>query len=221
MAKLYIYGTIGFDVEADYIRAALDDMEGEVELRINSGGGDVFEGNAIYSLLESYKTKDGNSVTVYVDGIAASIASVIAMAGDTIHMSKNALMMIHNPWTPAAAGGSDDLRNLATVLDKIRETIVTVYESKTGMDRETLLAMMEDETWFSAAEAVNFGFADFVIDLSEEPAASIKAFNYVNAPNWLNDINAVNEVEPILPIRRKLAKVKLAINRCCNKINNN
>ena len=181
----------------------------------------MFEGNAIYSLLESYKTKDGNSVTVYVDGIAASIASVIAMAGDTIHMSKNALMMIHNPWTPAAAGGSDDLRNLATVLDKIRETIVTVYESKTGMDRETLLAMMEDETWFSAAEAVNFGFADFVIDLSEEPAASIKAFNYVNAPNWLNDINAVNEVEPILPIRRKLAKVKLAINRCCNKINNN
>tara|TARA_R110000824_G_scaffold11593_3_gene50803 strand:+ start:626 stop:1291 length:666 start_codon:yes stop_codon:yes gene_type:complete len=221
MAKLYIYGTIGFDVEADYIRAALDDMEGEVELRINSGGGDVFEGNAIYSLLESYKTKDGNSVTVYVDGIAASIASVIAMAGDTIHMSKNALMMIHNPWTPAAAGGSDDLRNLATVLDKIRETIVTVYESKTGMDRETLLAMMEDETWFSAAEAVNFGFADVVIDLSEEPAASIKAFNYVNAPNWLNDINTEIEVEPILPIRRKLAKAKLAINRCCNKINNN
>ena len=107
--KFYLYGTVGYDVDADFTRLALDSYpEGDLEVRINSGGGDVFEGQAIYSLLESWKTTTGGRVIVYIDGIAASVASVIAMAGSEIHMSSNALMMIHNPWTPAAVGGSDD-----------------------------------------------------------------------------------------------------------------
>ena len=219
MTTLYAYGTVGYDIDADWMRIALDDSSGHIDLRINSGGGDVFEGNAMYSLLESYKAREGNSIDVYVDGIAASIASVIAMAGDNVYMSANALMMVHNPWTPAAAGGSNDLRDMASVLDKIRDTIVTVYEAKTGMDRETLGAMMDEETWFSATEAVTYGFADKLVEASEEPVACIKAYNYVNAPEWLRMIEVQDATGdgPERYTKRNLAKAKLAVNRCCNK----
>jgi len=220
MNKIYVYGTIGYDVDADYMRHALDETQGELEIRINSGGGDVFEGNAIYSLLESYKSKEGNSVKVYVDGIAASIASVIAMAGDDVRMSSNALMMIHNPWTPSATGGSDDLRDMANVLDKIRETILTVYHSRTGIDRDTLGSMMDEETWLSAEEAFNFGFSDGIIEASEEPVASIKAFNYSNAPDWLKDMSPLKKRQArdrVKYIKRSQAKAKIASTRCCNK----
>jgi len=214
---------VGYDIDANYMRLALDEAtDGDLELRINSGGGDVFEGQAIYSLLESWKTTTGNRVIVYIDGIAASVASVIAMAGSEIHMSSNALMMIHNPWTPAAVGGSDDLRDLANVLDKIRETIVTVYETRSGIDRDAIGLMMDEETWFTAAEAVNFGFADQIVNASEETVASIKAFNYVNAPDWVHAVEPVEDdaAEPVA-VRRSLAKAKLAVERCCNKTSKN
>lgn len=221
--KIYVYGTIGYEIDADYLRLALDTADEDIELRINSGGGDVFEGQAIYSLLESWKSTTGGKITVYIDGIAASIASVIAMAGSEVHMSSNALMMIHNPWTPSATGGSGDLRDLASVLDKIRDTIVTVYETKSGMDRDTIGLMMDEETWFSAEEAVNFGFADQIVNASEEPIASIKAFNYVNAPDWVRGSTAVKAkvAEPPAPVRRSLAKARLAAERCCNKNSRN
>ena len=222
-SKIYLYGTVGYDIDASYVRLALDEAtDGDLELRINSGGGDVFEGQAIYSLLESWKTTTGGRVIVYIDGIAASVASVIAMAGSEIHMSSNALMMIHNPWTPAAVGGSDDLRDLANVLDKIRETIVTVYETRSGIDRDAIGLMMDEETWFTAAEAVNFGFADQIVNASEETVASIKAFNYVNAPDWVRAVEPVKDdaAEPVA-VRRSLAKAKLAVERCCNKTSKN
>lgn len=222
--RIYLFGTIGYDVNSDYMRMALDDVtEGDIELRINSGGGDVFEGQAIYSLVESWKTTTGGKVIVYIDGIAASIASVIAMAGSEIHMASNALMMIHNPWTPAATGSSDDLRDMASVLDKIRETIVSVYETRSGLDRDAIGLMMDEETWFTAAEAVNFGFADQIVNASEEPVASIKAFNYINAPEWVSEVvpPPVEVVEPPAPVRRSLAKARLALERCCNKTTRN
>ena len=222
-SKIYLYGTVGYDIDASYVRMALDEAsDGDLELRINSGGGDVFEGQAIYSLLESWKTTTGNRVIVYIDGIAASVASVIAMAGSDIQMSSNALMMIHNPWTPAAVGGADDLRDLANVLDKIRETIVTVYETRSGIDRDAIGLMMDEETWFTAAEAVNFGFADQIVNASEETVASIKAFNYVNAPDWVCAVEPVKDdaAEPVA-VRRSLAKAKLAAERCCNKNSKN
>jgi ATP-dependent protease ClpP protease subunit len=221
-SKIYLYGTVGYDIDANYVRLALDEADGDLELRINSGGGDVFEGQAIYSLLESWKATTGNRVLVYIDGIAASVASVIAMAGSEIHMSSNALMMIHNPWTPSAVGGSDDLRDLANVLDKIRETIVTVYETRSGIDRDAIGLMMDEETWFTAAEAVNFGFADQIVNASEETVASIKAFNYVNAPDWVQAVEPVEDdaAEPVA-VRRSLAKAKLALERCCNKTSKN
>jgi enoyl-CoA hydratase/carnithine racemase len=131
-------------------------------------------------------------------------------------------MMIHNPWTPSAVGGSDDLRDLANVLDKIRETIVTVYETRSGIDRDAIGLMMDEETWFTAAEAVNFGFADQIVTASEETVASIKAFNYVNAPDWVHAVEPVEDdaAEPVA-VRRSLAKAKLAVERCCNKTTKN
>ena len=222
-SKIYLYGTVGYDIDSNYMRLALDEAtDGDLELRINSGGGDVFEGQAIYSLLESWKTTTGNRVIVYIDGIAASVASVIAMAGSEIQMSSNALMMIHNPWTPAAVGGADDLRDLANVLDKIRETIVTVYETRSGIDRDAIGLMMDEETWFTAAEAVNFGFADQIVNASEETVASIKAFNYVNAPDWVQAVEPIEKAaaEPVA-VRRSIAKAKLAAERCCNKNSKN
>jgi ATP-dependent Clp protease protease subunit len=218
MSKLYLYGTIGYDIDADYVRLALDDTTGDLELRINSGGGDVFEGNSIYALLNSWKARPGNFLRIYVDGLAASIASVIAMSGNEVVMSNNSLMMIHNPWTPAAAGDANDLRETANVLDKVRDTIMTVYADRTGLDLDTIGNLMDEETWLSADEAINFGFADRIVSASEEAMASIKAFNYINAPEYLTKaVEPVLEDEPADVVGMTLAEAKLKLSRCCNK----
>jgi len=216
MSKLYIYGTVGYDIDSEYVRLALDEAEGELELRINSGGGDVFEGNSIYALLSSWKNKEGNRLTIYVDGLAASIASVIAMAGTEIVMSTNSLMMIHNPWTPAAAGDASDLRETAAVLDKVRETILAVYADRTGLDRETIGNLMDEETWLSAEEAINFGFADRLVAATDEPMACIKAFNYSNAPGSLENFSESTPVARSVRRGMSLAEAKLILSRCCN-----
>jgi ATP-dependent Clp endopeptidase proteolytic subunit ClpP len=124
-------------------------------IRINSPGGDVFEGQAIYSLLKAHKAKK----TVYVDGLAASIASVIAMAGDEIIIPENALMMVHNPWG-CMCGTADEMRQAADAMDKFTESIVAVYVRRTGKDLETVQQLMDEETWMTGAEAVELGFAD-------------------------------------------------------------
>ena len=146
--------------------AALGDIS-ELNVRINSGGGDVFAGLAIHSMLKRHQA----TVTVYVDGLAASIASVIAMAGDTVIMPKGSMMMIHNPWT-IAWGDADELRKSAETLDKVRESLIAVYADKTGMSRDEIIAVMDDETWLTADEAVKFGFADKIEE--SQIAASMK-----------------------------------------------
>lgn len=140
--------------------AALGDV-GEINVRINSGGGDVFAGQAIHSMLKRHAA----NVTVYIDGLAASIASIIAMAGDTVIMPKGAMMMVHNPWT-CAWGDSEELRKSADTLDKVRESLISVYEDKTGMSRDDITALMDEETWLTAEEAVEKGFADQVEEMA-------------------------------------------------------
>lgn len=184
LSNVYLYGEVGIDVDASFIRAAIDESPDGIDLRINSGGGEVFEGQAIYSLLNQYKVKTGNPVRVFIDSLAASIASVIAMAGDEIIMAENALLMIHNPWT-WGGGTSKELRETANVLDKVRDTLITVYETRTGLSRDTIGALMDEETWFNAKEAVEMGFADTIISPSQVAAASIKAFSYNHAPDEL------------------------------------
>lgn len=162
-AQLYIYGDIeatqfwGDELTPDVMRRQLDDCSGPMELHINSAGGDVFAGMAIYNLLKRY---DGG-ITVYIDGLAASIASVIAMAGDRIIMPENALMMIHNAWC-MTAGNAADLRRMAEELDRVDGLICDVYAARTGKEPEDLAAMMADETWFTASDALESGLIDEV-----------------------------------------------------------
>lgn len=166
-ADLYLYIEIaswgaGYSAHsAQSFKQELDDL-GEIEtlnIYINSPGGDVFEGNTIMNMLKRKKcTKN-----VYIDGLAASIASVIAMAGDKIIMPSNAMMMIHNAWT-YAIGNSKDLRKLADDLDKVNASIRQAYLDKAGdkLDEETLTTLMDNETWLTAQECFNYGLCDVV-----------------------------------------------------------
>lgn len=157
-AEIFIYDEIGYwgITAADFARdlKALGDIS-QIDLHINSPGGNVFDGTAIYNLLANHSA----AVTVYIDGLAASMASVIAMVGDVIHMPANALMMIHNPWS-FAGGEAEDLRKMADVLDKIKASLMTTYMKRTGKSEEEISQLMDEETWLTGAEAVEHGFAD-------------------------------------------------------------
>lgn len=147
---------------------ALGDVD-ELVVRINSPGGNVFAGQTIYSLLKTNQAK----ITVYIDGLAASAASVVAMAGDEIIMPRNAMMMIHNPWL-RVMGDSRELRKAAEMLDQVRETIIVAYQSKAvDMEKDKLIELMDDETWMTADEALEYGFIDKV-DEANQAAASTK-----------------------------------------------
>ena len=143
-------------------------------LRINSVGGDVFEAQAIYSYLQSHPA----NITVKIDGLAASAASVIAMAGDKVIMPRNTLMMIHNP-AGGVWGQSDDMRDTAEILDKIRDTIANVYIAKTGLEREKIISMMDAETWMDADEALNLKFCDEISEPVKISAMATKTGGFV------------------------------------------
>lgn len=130
-----------------------------VTVHINSPGGDVMAGAEIYSALLEHRLNGRGKVTVIITALAASAASVIAMAGDEILISPVAYMMIHNPWS-LAMGDAHDMRKEAKILDEIREGLITAYQRKTGMDREELRRMVDSETWMSATTCVEKGFAD-------------------------------------------------------------
>lgn len=147
---------------------ALSDID-TLTVYINSPGGDVFAAQAIYSMLARHKA----TIAVYVDGLAASGASLVAMAGDTVIMPKNAIMMVHNP-SASAWGYAEDLRKMADELDIIREAMIPVYTDKTGLTREEVIALLDAETWFTAEEAVEKGFADEVA-AEKKIAASLRA----------------------------------------------
>jgi ATP-dependent Clp protease protease subunit len=129
-----------------------------INLHINSPGGSVFDGVAIYNTLKSHPAR----VLVSIDAVAASIASVIAMAGDEIEVAENAMMMIHDP-TGVAAGGADDMRKTADLLDQVKNVIASTYIKRTKRTEADILSMMAEETWMSAADAVDMGFADVII----------------------------------------------------------
>ena len=145
-------------VVARNFRKALDQV-GDVVVRINSPGGDVLAGAEIYNALREHSTSGKGRVTVHVTALAASAASVVAMAGDTVLMNPTAYMMIHNPWS-IAAGDADDLRQLADQLDEIGEGIVEAYALKTGKSKAKLRELMDAETYMSAPTAIREGFAD-------------------------------------------------------------
>ena len=143
-----------------------------VTVRINSPGGDVMAGAEIYSALREHSMNGKGTVTVIVTALAASAASIIAMAGDRILMHPVAYMMIHNPWT-IAMGDAKELRKTAKTLDVISEGLVSAYQIRTGKDREELKKMLENETWMSAGTCVEEGFADGIYGAEAGAAASL------------------------------------------------
>ena len=148
----------GDEVTPGLFRDELQSCEGDITVWINSPGGDVFAAAQIYNMLMEYP---GN-VDVRIDGIAASAASVIAMAGNKVSMSPVAMMMIHNPMT-VAMGDKKVMQQAIDMLDEIKESIINAYELKTGQSRTKIAHMMDTETWFNAKKAVELGFADDIL----------------------------------------------------------
>lgn len=171
--ELSIYDDIGPDwagmIGAKTIKQALKGVSADAPLfvRINSIGGDCFEGAAIYNQLVRHKGK----VTVDIDGAAISAASIIAMAGDEVRIAKNAVLMIHNAWT-FAIGNAAELREQADVLDKISTSLASAY-SRTGKDEDEIAEMMAATTWMNADEAVEHGFADAVTPVKGKAAIEL------------------------------------------------
>jgi len=154
----------------------------QITLLINSPGGDVFEGNTIYNALRSHKAR----IKVKIMGVAASIASVIAVAGDNVEMPKNAMMMIHDPWS-WAIGDAEAMEKRAELLRKIKAGIITAYQSKTGQKAALLSNLMSKETWLTAQEAFDYGFAD-TITSPVQAQANFKTLSYYkNVPEQLRN----------------------------------
>jgi len=145
-----------------------------VTVHINSPGGDVMAGAEIYSALMEHRLNGKGKVTVIITALAASAASVVAMAGDEILISPVAYMMIHNPWT-VTAGDAKEMRKAAKTLDEIAEGLITAYQRKTGKTRDQLKKMLENETWMSAQTCVEEGFADGIYGGEISAAAFLPA----------------------------------------------
>lgn len=175
---IYLYDVIDdwFGVSATDFNKELSALKGkQVNLRINSPGGDVFSGRAMATAI----TNHGN-VTAYIDGLAASAATYVALAAKQVHIADGAMFMIHNAWS-LAYGNKTDMRNTADLLEKIDGTIVKDYVKKTNLDESEITAMMDAETWLSAQEALDKGFVDSIFNGTKaENSWDLSAYN--NAP---------------------------------------
>jgi ATP-dependent Clp endopeptidase proteolytic subunit ClpP len=161
-AEIMIYDEIGYwGITAKKFVSDLKNISDatSINLRINSPGGDVFDGIAIYNALKGL----GIPITTYVDGLAASMASVIAMVGNPVIMPENAMMMVHKPWG-ASSGDANAMRDYADLLDKVESVLIPAYTAKTGKSHDEIAALLEEETWLSGAECVAHGFADQLIE---------------------------------------------------------
>lgn len=179
------------DITPKMFRDELFNGSGDIELYINSPGGDCIAASQIYTMLMEYT---GN-VTVKIDGLAASAASVIAMAGTEVLMSPTSMLMIHNPMT-LAMGDHNDMQKAIDVLNEVKESIINAYELKTGMSRAKISRLMEDETWMNAKKAVDLGFADGVLEQTVAIAGAPVAFSSASViRNLTNKIKSKSEAE--------------------------
>lgn len=188
-AEISIYDEIGFwGVSAASFAQDLKDCGNnlkQINLHIHSPGGDVFDGIAIYNLLKNHPA----NVTVYIDGLAASMASVIAMAGNEVIMPENAMMMIHKPWG-IQGGDAEDMRKYADLLDKVENTLIPAYASKTGKTPEELAEMLSAETWLNGKECVEQGFADKLAEplVAMASIKSRKLEDFENMPKAMKEM---------------------------------
>lgn len=165
----------GDEVTPEEFRQELNAGTGPVTVWINSPGGDVFAASTIYTMLREYSGKNGK-VTVKIDALAASAASVIAMAGDEVQMAPTALLMIHNPAT-IAMGDVREMEQTIQVLNEVKESIINAYATKTGLSRNKLATMMDEETWMNARRARQDGFCDTIMYQGTEDEAVPMAVN--------------------------------------------
>ena len=174
------------EVTPEIFRDELMSGEGDITVWINSPGGDCIAAAQIYNMLLEYK---GN-VTIKIDGIAASAASVVAMAGNKVIMSPVSMLMIHNPMT-MAAGDTTEMKKAISMLTEVKESIINAYELKTGMSRDKIAKLMDAETWMDANKAVELGFADEILsrESSVKPSAMMYSENVVSRKLW-NKISA-------------------------------
>lgn len=218
--SLKIYDTIGSDgwgngITVDSIENELKDTNGKpLNIYINSNGGEVFEGFAIYNILKRY----GGYKTVYIDGLAASIASVIALCGNKVVMNKASMMMIHNA-SGFCMGNAEEMKKVVNALEQINEVIRDIYKSKTNLSEEQIKDLMDNETFMTANECLEYGFADEIVEEEQSKDTfnnmlesidsiknavdqKIKLFNdiknmYLNAENQVGS-EAIVDDEPVL-----------------------
>jgi ATP-dependent Clp protease protease subunit len=198
LGELTLYGEIassswyGDEVTPKQFKKDLDALGAikNLKIYINSPGGDAFAGSAIYSMLKRHPA----AKTVYIDGLAASAASLIAMAGDKVVMPANAMMMIHRAWT-IVLGNANELRKVAEMCDKVDASILTTYVAKTGRSDEDIMALLDAETWMTAQEAVDGGFAD-EIEAERKIAASLTG-RVLNINGQTFDLERYKTLPPI------------------------
>jgi len=182
---LYIYDEISwFGVDAGQFVKDLNDVTAKtLHIRFNSPGGSVFDGTAIFNAIKQHKSK----TVSHIDGLAASIASVIALASDEVRMSENAFLMIHDPWS-IVIGNADTMREEAELLDKVGKTIARTYMDKSGKDEKEIKKMMNSETWLTAEEAKEAGFVDIIEENENNEKAKATLFDlsvFANVPAQL------------------------------------
>lgn len=221
--EIFIYGDIvseewfANEVTAPGFKQQLDELGNvsEIDVHINSSGGNVFEGHAIYNMLKMHKAK----INIYIDALAASIASVIAMSGDTIFMHKNSFLMIHNSWI-MTVGNAKELRDTADLLDKTDEASNQAYLDRAlNISEEELKELLDAETWLTASEALEKGFIDEILEPNEIVASisdeRYKLFKSVPSSITKQDNNVTKHLEE-QKLRRKIIKecetLKLTLN---------
>jgi ATP-dependent Clp protease, protease subunit len=211
-AEVYLYSEIGEDWWGDGITAKdfIEDLQAlpasveKVIVRINSPGGDVFEGFAIYQAL----LRDRRQIVTAVDGLAASVASLVMMAGDEINAANTSMVMVHDPWT-IAIGNAEDFRAVSEVLDQITGQIVSAYGRRDKVDQAAIREAMRAETWYTAEQAQEIGLVDTVTEATVAVAAKVPPGRYQNAPKRL--LGA--QVAPAKPTeaRHRLAAARRAL----------
>lgn len=215
-AEFYVYDVIGADFwgEGVTVKALVEALKAtkgtkNLTVRINSPGGDVFEGQAILNQLNT----SGRHITVHVDGLAASAASVIAMAGDEIKIAAGGQIMIHNAWT-GQTGDAEEHRKIADVLDVVSSQIAAIYAARTGKPQAEMQALMDAETWMTAEQALELGFATSITEAKRMAAFVDRSlFKYKNCPKeFLNQAEAQPITSPEQTLadqyRAKIAKLR-------------
>lgn len=193
-AEIVIYSDIGESFWGDSMSAKsfseelkqLPDTVNQIDVRLNSPGGDVFDGITIYNRLKQHKA----NVTVYIDGMAASIASIIALAGDEVIMGEGSTYMIHLPWT-MAMGNALELEDTINRLDEVTEQLLGIYQRKTRLDRSEIRKMLTEETWLDAAQAMEYGFVDKIMEADEtlDMAASLDNAKWIRKQPKFDNTN--------------------------------